>query len=230
MMTTSITWSPADELPHRAAAIDEWVFAAWAPDGTAGLLSGHRLLGPVAWYWTAVVQAGFPLLHLTEWAVKVRSDPFVVKAPEMWAEHHCVAAMQQWSIGNEGHASALDPPGDALGRGYGTPTPLATDVEWYAIGGVTRIVDGFEQVGVAHGEVELLDRPNIELVEVPAHRWRRWTTAARLDPVELPVAVAHTGLRAPFAFPDGTAVDLVLTPGGWRSRPERSEPGSLRAH
>lgn len=218
MMTTSLTWSPADEFPHVDASIDEWVFAAWEPDGTAGLLSGHRLLGPVAWYWTAVVQEGYPLLHLTEWDVKVRADPFVVKAPEMWAEHHCVATMRQWSIGNEAHASALDPPADALGRGYGMPTPMATDLEWYAIGGATAVGDGFEQVGVVHGEVELLDRPHIEFVEVPAHRWRRWTDADRLDPVRFEPVVAHTGLRAPFAFPDGATADLVLTPGGWRSR------------
>lgn len=219
MMTARITWSPADEFPHLDVGIDEWVFAAWTPDGTAGLVSGHRLLGPLAWYWSAVVQEGFPLLHLTEWEVKVRADPFVVKAPEMWAEHHCVSAMRQWSVGNEAHASALDPADEALGRGYGVPTPLATDLEWYAIGGATAVADGFEQVGVAHGEVELLDRPNIEFVEVPAHRWRRWTIADRLDPIGLPAVVAHTGLRAPFAFPDGTTADLVLTVDGWRSRP-----------
>jgi glutamate-1-semialdehyde aminotransferase len=30
--------------------------------------------------------------------------------------------------------------------------------------------------------------------------------------------IAHTGLRAPFAFPDGSVADWVLTPQGWRSR------------
>jgi hypothetical protein len=29
---------------------------------------------------------------------------------------------------------------------------------------------------------------------------------------------AHTGIRAPFAFPDGTSIDWVLTADGWRSR------------
>ena len=212
------TWSAADELPHPDATIDEWVFATWTPDGSIGLVSGHRLLGPVAWYWSAVVEEGFPVLHLTEWEVKVRADPFVVKAPEMWAEHHCVAAMRQWSVGNEAHAAAIDEPDEALGRAYGIPTPMATDVEWYAIGGATAVEDGYEQVGVAHGEVELLDRPNIEFVEAPAHRWRRWTTADRLEPIRFEPVVAHTGLRAPFAFPDGTTSDLVLTPDGWRSR------------
>lgn len=212
------TWPLADELPHADATIDEWVFATWAPDGSIGLVSGHRLLGPVAWYWSAVVEEGFPVLHLAEWEVKVRADPFVVKAPEMWAEHHCVAAMRQWSVGNEAHAAALDEPDEALGRAYGTPTPMATDVEWYAIGDATAIDAGFEQVGVAHGEIELLDRPNIEFVEAPAHRWRRWTAADRLEPIRFEPVVAHTGLRAPFAFPDGTTSDLVLTHGGWRSR------------
>jgi len=30
--------------------------------------------------------------------------------------------------------------------------------------------------------------------------------------------VAHTGLRAPFAFPDGGVSDWVLTVDGWRIR------------
>jgi hypothetical protein len=33
------------------------------------------------------------------------------------------------------------------------------------------------------------------------------------------VVVAHTGLRAPFAFPDGSVADWVLTTRGWNSRP-----------
>ncbi len=213
-----MSWSTTDEAVHEEAAIDEWVFATWTADATIGFVSGHRLMGAIAWYWSAIAEAGRPLLHLAEWDVRVRSDPFVVKAPEMWAEHHCVAPMQQWSVGNEAHAAALDDADEALGRGYGIPTPMASDVEWYAIGGATAIDHGYEQIGVAHGEVELLDRPNIEFVEAPAHRWRRWTGAERLDPVRLDPVVAHTGLRAPFAFPDGAVSDWVLTSAGWRAR------------
>ena len=58
-----MTFGPTDELPH-AGLVDEWVFAAWLPDGSAGLVSGHRLFGRRAWYWAALVQAGFPVLHL----------------------------------------------------------------------------------------------------------------------------------------------------------------------
>jgi hypothetical protein len=222
-----VTWLPTDELPHDGTAVEEWVFAAWTPDGLTGVLSGHRLLGRRAWYWSAFVQSGYPVLHLAEWDVRVRSDPFVVKAPEMWAEHHCVAPMEQWSIGNEAHAAALDDPDDALGRAYGVPTPLAVDLEWYAtappttLDGADGADGGYEQPGVVHGVIELLDRPNVELAEVPAHRWRRWHVEPGLAPLDVPSVVAHTGLRAPFAFPDGSVTDWVLSPSGWRARARR---------
>ena len=163
------------------------------------------------------------MLHLTEWDVSLRADPFVVKAPEMWAGHDLVAPFEQWTIGNEGHAAALDDPDEALGRAYGIPTPISMDAEWYAIGGATPIAaphgHGFEQVGVAHGIIELIDRPPLEFEEIPAHRWRRWGDS--LGPIELDEVVAHTGLRVGFAFPDGTVSDWVLTPSGWRRRRRR---------
>ena len=221
-MCPIVTWLPTDELPHDAAGmsggVDEWVFAAWRPDGSAGVVSGHRLIGRRAWYWSALVEEGWPLLHLTEWEVTVRSDPFIVKAPEMWAEHHCVAPMEQWSVGNEAYAAALDDPDEALGRGYGVPTPMAMDLEWYATDPPRAIEDGYDQTGVVHGVVELLERPGFEFVEVPARRWRRWRPDTALGPIRLAAVIAHTGLRAPFAFPDGTSSDWVLGSDGWRSR------------
>ena len=51
----------------------------------------------------------------------------------MWAEHHCVAPLEQWSLGNEAYFVALDEPSAALDRAYGRPTPTAMDLEWYAI-------------------------------------------------------------------------------------------------
>lgn len=215
-----------DERPHAGAAVDEWLFVAWTHDGSLGVMSGHRLLGGRAWYWSAVVRAGEPLLHLAEWDVRVRPDPFVVKAPEMWAEHHCVDPLRQWSIGNEAYFAALDDPAEALGRGYGVPTPTAMDLEWYAAAGPVPCdagfeQHGFEQHGVVHGVVEVAGISPIELDEVPAHRWRRWGPQPGLPPVELPTVVAHLGLRAPFAFPDGNVADWVLTPSGWARRRAR---------
>lgn len=216
--------APTDELPHDSAAVDEWVFAAWTADGTLGLLSGHRIIARRAWYWSALARAGEPLLHLAEWGVAVRADPFVVKAPEMWAEHHCVDPLRQWSIGNEAYFVALDDPDAALDSAYGTPTATAMDLEWYAVGEPESLVghvDGYSQAGVVHGQIELMSRSPIELSEIPARRWRRWSREPSLPPIDLPTVVAHTGLRAPFAFPDGTVSDWVVTPHGWRQRAGR---------
>ena len=210
--------SPTDDLPHAGAAVEEWVFAAWTPDGRVGVVSGHRLAPAGDWYWAALVESGRPVLHLVEWNVVRRSDPFVVKAPEMWAEHHCVAPFEQWSIGNEAHATALDDADDALGRAYGVPTPMAMDLEWYAVETVEETGDGYQQRGVVHGLVELLGRPHLELAEIPAQRWHRWGGDPDLGPVPLEPVIAHTGLRAAFAFPNGTISDWVLGPSGWRAR------------
>lgn len=207
-----------DELPHAAAAVEEWVFACWEPDGSVGLLTGYRIhaaAGVGGWYWAALVGVGRPLLHVAEWSVPTRGDPLLVKAHALWAEHTCDEPMRQWTVANETYASALEDPDDALGRAYGVPTAVAFDLEWYATAPPAVEPDGYGQRGVVHGVVELAGGA-LHLTEVPAHRWHRWGGA--LGPLAVPAAYAHTGLRAPFAFPDGTAADWVLTPDGWRSR------------
>jgi hypothetical protein len=211
----------ADERPH-VGATDEWVFAAWTPDARLGVVSGHRLLERRSWYWAALARAGHPLLHVLDADVPVRADPFVLKGHEMWAEHTCDDPLRQWSVGNETYAAALDDPADALGRAYGVPTPIAFDLEWYAVGDPRPIAHGFEQAGVVHGAIEVAGESTIELVEVPAARWRRWIDRPGvLPPLGLPIVRAHAGLRAPFRFPDGTALDLVLSADGWALRDAR---------
>jgi hypothetical protein len=216
---------------HHGAPVEEWVFTAWTTDGRLGIVSGHRIVGRRAWYWAALAREGHPLLHITDFDVPVRADPFVVKGEALWAEHHCDAEMEQWSIGNETYASAIDDADEALGRAYGDPTPIAFDLEWYASGPPTPVepegdraaIDaGYEQAGVVHGAVEVLGEPRLELAEIPAHRWHRWTTAdAGFGPLTLPEVTAHTGVRSPFVFPDGNVSDLVLTPRGWGRRASR---------
>jgi len=207
---------------RHAAAAEEWLFTCWLPPGAApgplGVISGYRLLtGPArAWYWAALARPGAPLLHVTDWEVPPRSDPLLVKSPGLWAEHVCDAPMEQWTVANETHAVALDDPAEALARAYGTPAALAADLEWYATEPPTPVSDGYEQAGVVHGEIELGGRPALRVEEAPAHRWHRW--GDRLGPVSLAPALAHTGVRAPFAFPDGTIADWVLTPRGWREK------------
>ena len=210
-------FSPDDERPHDGL-VDEWVFAVWVPDASLGIVSGHRLFNHHSWYWAAMVETGRPLMHLTEWEVVVRAfDPFIVKAPEMWAEHQLDAPMEQWSIGNEAYFVGLDDPEEALGRAYGTPTPVAMDLEWYATGGPTEIANGYEQPGVVHGEIELMHRPNLELVEVPGHRWRRWGIGLGALATTAGSDSAGSGHEAPFAFPDGTSARWTLTTNGWSS-------------
>jgi len=215
----------SDDLRHDDAAVEEWVFTCWAADGTLGALSAHRVIGRSAWYWAALVRRGEPLLHVTEWDVAVRADPTVLKAHGLWAEHICDAPMEQWTITNECFAIALDDPDDALGRAFGTPTAVAFDLEWYATApprphagaaGDTGRPAGYQQDGVVHGLVEL-PGDRLTVAEIPARRWHRWGDA--LGPLTLPAAYAHTGLRAPFAFPDGSAADWVLSPDGWRGLP-----------
>jgi hypothetical protein len=209
---------------RHPGSVEEWVFSAWSTDGSLGVVSGHRIVGPSAWYWCALAGAGRPLLHIADFDVPVRADPFIVKGEAMWAEHFRDDPMRQWSVGNETYAAALDDADDALGRAYGIPTPIALDLEWYATDDAIDIVgdhvDGYEQAGVVHGAIEVLGEPTIELVEVPAARWHRWTSSPgeSMGPMPLPTASAHTGIRAPFVFPDTTTLDLVLTPTGWRTR------------
>ena len=211
---------------RHPGTVEEWLFAAWTPDAHLGLLSGHRIVGGVAWYWAAVVREGRDLLHVADFDIPMRADPFIAKGEALWAEHHCDAPLEQWSIGNETYASALADPDDALGRAYGTPTPIAFDLEWYATKPIVDVPDesGYRQDGVVHGVIDILGESREELVEVPAARWHRWvagTDSRDLPPVVFPEVIAHTGLRAPFAFPDGHIADLTLIAGGWRSRLRR---------
>ena len=157
--------------------MEEWVFTTWAPDGSLGVVAAHRRLGRSAWYWSALVRAGEPLLHVAEWDVPRRADsPDVLKAHGLWAEHACEAPMEQWTVANECFAAALDDPDEALGRGFGTPTDLALDLEWYATHPPVALADvegmGFRQDGVGHGVIETAGRP-LQLTEVPGRRWRR---------------------------------------------------------
>jgi hypothetical protein len=222
----------AAERRHDDAPVEEWVFAAWAPDAALGVISGHRIVGRTAWYWAALARDGHPLLHITDFEVPVRADPFIVKGEALWAEHTCDDPMAQWTIGNETYASAIDDPAEAFGRAYGDPTPIAFDLEWYATGPASPLEPagdraafdvGYEQVGVVHGAIEILGEARLELAEVPAHRWHRWTShATGFGPLALPEVRAHAGVRAPFVFPDGSVSDLVLTPEGWARRVARS--------
>ena len=157
----------ADDLAHADAAVEEWCFAGWSPRGDLGLVTGYRRrTGGPGWYWAGLARAGQPLLHVTEWDVPPRTDPLLVKAHGLWAEHVCEVPMQQWTVANETYAVALEDPAEALGRAYGLPSAVAFDLEWYATDGPVPIDDGFTQRGVVHGVVELPGGP-LRLEEDP---------------------------------------------------------------
>lgn len=206
-----------DERAHAEALAEEWVMTAWTPQADLGLIHGFRRQSRQrrGWQWSALARRGRPLLHVAEWEVPLRSDPLLAKAPQLWGEWMCDAPFEQWTVGMETYAAALDHPDEALGRAYGTATPIAWDLEWYATGDAEPVPSGYCQDGVVHAVIELQEGP-LTLDEVPARRWHRWGDA--LEPVVLPPALAHVGLRAPFSFPDGTVSDWILGPHGWRDR------------
>ncbi len=227
--------TPADERPHPGAFHEEWTWSFWAPDASLGGFVSYRLVGTSnAWYTWALVRAGHPLLHVTEWDIPRRSDPMLAKAQAMWAEFVCEAPFEQWTVGNETYAVELDDPGEALGRAYGTAVPIASDIEWYAVTPATSITaighatgiepagpiestaDGYGQAGVVHGSVELTDGA-VDFAELAAMRTHRWSSSA-LPPLVMPRALAHVGLRSPIRYPDESVLDVVLTASGWRSR------------
>ena len=211
--------SATDEGPHEGC-VDEWVFATWEPDGGTAVVSGHRRLGRRVWYWSAVLLRDAPLVHIIDLDVRARPDWSLVKGEQLWAEHVCEVPMGQWTIGNETVGTALDDPDEALGRAHGTPTPVAIDLEWYATDDATTVTDGYFQDGVVHGVIELAGHGTTALVEAPARRWHRWSPEGP-GLLDLPEVVAHSGRRAPFAFPGLGVLDMVLTPSGWcRRRPD----------
>jgi len=214
-------WRAADEQRHADAAVEEWTFTFWAADGSAGGLVLLRLLPATrtCWYWSALVRAGRPLLHVNDWDAPLPRQGLTVRSEGLWADHICEAPLEQWTVANETYAVALDDPADALGRAYGTSAAMAFDLEWYATAGPTEIEGGYEQEGEVHGAVELGEGP-LEVEAARGRRTHRWGDA--LEPWLPPPAVAHLGRRAVTRLPDGTVVDLALTADGWRSRVPRS--------
>ena len=202
------------------------MFAAWTAGGEIGVLSGHRIVGRRAWYWAALARVGRPLLHVTDFDVPRAGRPVhregrgaVGRAPLRRAAR-AVVGRQRDLRGRARRcrrgARAGVRRSDARWRSTSSGTPRPRRRRSNRPGDRAGIEVGYEQLGVVHGAIDMLGEAAIELTEVPAHRWHRWVTSrdvsAGLGPLVLPAAVAHTGVRAPFAFPDGSTSDLVLTP------------------
>ncbi|HWC69484.1 MAG TPA: hypothetical protein VG478_15555 [Acidimicrobiales bacterium] len=206
----------ADELRHQPdAAVPDWQetwwFDAWTPDATVAVTCRVTLLPSRrrAAYWSQLVRAGEPLVHLADLDVPLPSAGLALRSPALWADHECEAPFEQWTVANEAYAVALTDPEEALGRAYGEALPLAVDVEWYATSPPRPTPGGYVQDGEGHSVIEL-GHDSITL-EGPAARGHVWGAARRgPPPADLP-----DGLRAPLPLPDGTVLDQVVTLDGW---------------
>ena len=138
----------------------------------------------------------------------------------MWADHVCEAPFEQWTVRTRRHAVALDDPADALGRAYGEAAPIALDVEWYATGSPTASWTATSSRASSTASSSFVGGDSSSTRPRPSHA--PVVSARRSPRSTCPAAFAHLGLRAPFRFPDGSVLDLVLGPDGWRSRAPRS--------
>lgn len=224
-----------DESPHPGC-IDEWGFVLSDPKGTTGIVTGHRVDARrrQVGYWWCLVREHRSLLHVVDWEVPLRSQFGLAKGHQLWAEILCEEPLAQWTIGNETVAVALHDSDDAVGAAHGVPTPVASDLEWYAAGSEpVAIDDGFFQDGVVHGVIEVAGSSPITVEEWSSRRWRRWWPESlpvgwASTPPPLDIAVAHTGHRAPIVGADGSLVDFVLVSDGWAIRRPVSASGELR--
>ena len=208
---------PADEGSHEGC-IDEWWFGWWRPDGVAGLC-GHRAdeRSRTLGYWWVWRVPGQPLLHISDWNVRMRSSLGLVKGELLWAEHLCESPHRQWTVSNESRAAAVDDPIEIARTGFGVPTPVASDLEWYATAGAASLDSGtgYQQVGVMHGVVEVLGRPTIEIEEVSAWRCHRWWPIGSEPSGGLFPRQSAQQVDAVIAGPEHSFMALGLTAEGW---------------
>jgi hypothetical protein len=206
-----VTFGPGDEQRHPAGPdpswIETWVFDVWTPDGAVGAFTwlSFQPSQRRAWYWSVLARTGHRQLHVADVEAPLPNRGLRLRTTGLWAEHVCEVPFEQWTIQNECHAVALDDPVDALGRAYGTSTPIAMDVEWYATAPAEPVPDGYRQAGEAHAVIELAGGP-LTLVG-PAARRHTWGAIGGDGPAP---DGPRTYLRA-----DDTVLTRVLTPRGW---------------
>ncbi len=206
---------PADEDRHPPDGEPSWaetyVFDLWTPGAAAFTWLTLLPVQRRAWYWSVLVRDGEALLHVADNDLPLPTAGLRVRTTGLWADHHCEAPFEQWTVRNECHAVALDDPADALGRAYGTAAAVAFDVEWYAAGPATAVAGGYTQVGEAHAVIEVTGGP-LELVG-PAARSHTWGPLA-IAAVDVAAAGRSTVY---FRGPDTLTVARTLTDSGWQT-------------
>jgi len=219
-----MAWRPDDEARHDPGPhpwwSECWGFELW---DVAGLGAYHVLVllpnQRRAWYWSAVVRPGEPLLSLVDQDQVLPVGTLRIRGGSVWADVQCEAPFEQWTVLNEVYAVALDDPDEALGRALGVPAPMAFDWEWYASGPPGALdeptLEGYHQTGHVLGEIELrTGRMAVDAASRRTHWWgvREWFGAGWGTAVS-------GGVRAPVLLRgpggEGMAVERVLGPGGW---------------
>jgi hypothetical protein len=207
-----VTFTDLDECVHPDSTYEEFSFMFWSSDGAVGGYTSLVVAGRSVTYSAALVRVGQPLLHVCDESLPPLRflDHLLVKGEGMWAEHICESPFEQWTVTNETFASALDDPDDAFGRAYGTPAPIAFDLEWYATAPPVEIEGGYAQSGEVHALIELGDGSIDDVFH--SERTHRWTPF-----VWSSAAADVLGLRGPVSLA-GERLNRVLAPDGWQPR------------
>ncbi len=87
----------------------------------------------MAWYWTALVGPGRPLVTVRDHDVAIpRRSSLEIRAEGLWSALNCETPHDHWSIGLEAFAVAMDDPVEAYRGERGDRTALGLDLEWEA--------------------------------------------------------------------------------------------------
>ena len=206
------------------------MFACWEPDGTARARLG---LPPIGARRALVLGGARPARRAAAARRRVGRPARAptrccVKAHGLWAEHVCDAPMR--AVDGRQRDATPSPSTTPTTRSAG---PTAADRRRVRPRVVRR--PAARPAGrptatrrtVSSTASSSCPAAALHLTEVPARRWHRW--GDRSGRSLLPAPTPTPALRAPFAFPDGTVADWVLTPDGWRLAPARRSDGRAPA-
>jgi hypothetical protein len=146
----------------------------------------------ISWYWAYIVgpDTGLVVVRDHEVTPPRRPDVLEVRAEGLWAELVCEAPFEHWGFAVEAFGLRLDEPPDPPGATawsdeIGERVPVGLDLEWEVHAPARGEVDGYDHVGVVHGELLVADtRVAFEGAGRRVHRWgdvSSWLVPGRTD-------------------------------------------------
>ena len=208
--------------PDAAEWLERWTFEAWDKEATFGAVAAITLVPASrhAWYWSAVVREGHPLLTLVDTELRMPSTSLALRGEGLWADHVCETPLEHWTVSNEAFAVALDDPDEALGLQRGDLVPLGFDLEWECADDPWELADGYAIDAMVNGEILIADENlTVDVAGIWRHRW---------GALQWPHPPAHPprGMRAPLridaADSNPLLIERVVNETGWHEwlRPE----------